>query len=129
MSAETIAKALGRRQVGCGRIARCPAYDDQNPSLSIRDANGKALVRCHAGCDLESLIACLRLFGLWSGNEPLLLECSAQRVLATRQWTPDETARTRIAIAVGESAKSADGSLVGIYFASLARLAREAAHA
>ena len=51
MKAETIAKALGGRKIGQGWTARCPAHDDRDPSLSIRDAGGKVLVRCHAGCD------------------------------------------------------------------------------
>ena len=52
MNAETIAKALGGRKAGGGWMARCPAHDDREPSLSIRDAgDGKVLVRCHAGCD------------------------------------------------------------------------------
>jgi putative DNA primase/helicase len=37
--------------------ARCPAHDDQNPSLSIRDVDGKVLVRCHAGCEQAHVIA------------------------------------------------------------------------
>ena len=58
MTAETIAKALGGRKAGGGWMARCPAHDDRKPSLSIRDADdGKVLVRCHAGCDQERVIA------------------------------------------------------------------------
>ena len=61
MTAETIAKALGGRKAGGGWTARCPAHDDRTPSLSIRDADdGKVLVRCHAGCDQERVIAALR---------------------------------------------------------------------
>jgi hypothetical protein len=60
MTAETIAKALGGRKVGQGWTARCPAHDDREPSLSIRDADGKVLVRCHAGCDQRDVIAALR---------------------------------------------------------------------
>jgi len=41
MNAETIARALGGRKVGAGWTARCPAHDDWNPSLSIRDVEGK----------------------------------------------------------------------------------------
>lgn len=60
MKAETIAKALGGRKAGGGWMARCPAHDDREPSLSIRDAdNGKVLVRCHAGCDQRDVIAAL----------------------------------------------------------------------
>ena len=61
MTAETIAKALGGRKAGSGWTARCPAHDDRTPSLSIRDADDdKVLVRCHAGCDQERVIAALR---------------------------------------------------------------------
>jgi putative DNA primase/helicase len=67
MTAETIAKALGGRKAGGGWTASCPAHDDQNPSLSIRDADdGKVLVRCHAGCDQEQVIATLRSLDLWT---------------------------------------------------------------
>ena len=67
MTAETVATALGGRRVGGGRKASCPAHDDQTPSLSIRDAdNGKVLVRRHAGCDQEQVIATLRSLDLWT---------------------------------------------------------------
>jgi putative DNA primase/helicase len=46
-----------------------PAHDDHKPSLSIRDADGgKVLVRCHAGCEQEQVIAALRSRGLWTEN-------------------------------------------------------------
>ena len=71
MKAETIAAALGGRKVGSGWAARCPAHDDHAPSLSIRDAgDGKALVRCHAGCGQEQVISVLRSRGLWTSNGP-----------------------------------------------------------
>src|SRR5260370_27954879 len=31
-------------------MARCPAHDDRNPSLSINQRDGKWLLHCHAGC-------------------------------------------------------------------------------
>lgn len=45
MTAETIARALGGHKVGQGWTARCPAHDDREPSLSIRDADGRVLMR------------------------------------------------------------------------------------
>jgi hypothetical protein len=52
MTAEGIAKALGGRRAGDGWMARCPAHDDREPSLSIRQGeDGKVLVRCDAGCE------------------------------------------------------------------------------
>ena len=72
MTAETIAKALGGRKAGGGWTARCPAHDDRTPSLSICDVDDtKVLVRCHAGCDQERVIAALRTCGLWVDNGPM----------------------------------------------------------
>ena len=34
MTAEDVAKALDGRKVGGGWMARCPAHDDREPSLS-----------------------------------------------------------------------------------------------
>ena len=66
MTPETIARALAGRRAGNGWTARCPAHDDRSPSLSIRNADGKVLVCCHAGCDQERVIAALRTRGLWT---------------------------------------------------------------
>jgi putative DNA primase/helicase len=65
MSAETIAKALGGRRAGSCWMARCPAHEDREPSLSIRDRGGTVLLHCHAGCDQRRLIGVLRARGLW----------------------------------------------------------------
>ena len=40
MTAQAIAKALGGRKVGAAWMARCPAHDDREPSLSIRQGKG-----------------------------------------------------------------------------------------
>lgn len=43
-------------------MARCPAHDDKNPSLSIREGNeGRALLKCHAGCAYEDILAAMGL--------------------------------------------------------------------
>lgn len=42
--------------------ACCPAHDDRDPSLSIREADdGKVLLHCWAGCDTESITAAIGL--------------------------------------------------------------------
>ncbi len=65
MTAETIVKALGGRKAGGGWSARCPAHDDRTPSLSLHDSgDGEVLVRCHAGCDRNEVIAHLKASGL-----------------------------------------------------------------
>lgn len=49
------------RKVGDGGIALCPFHDDHNPSLSIKEENGKLLAYCHGPCGdvFERLIATL----------------------------------------------------------------------
>ena len=42
--------------------ARCPAHDDSNPSLSLREAeDGKVLIICHAGCATPDIMDALGL--------------------------------------------------------------------
>jgi putative DNA primase/helicase len=45
-----------------GYTGKCPAHEDDHDSLSI-DAgeDGRALLKCFAGCDLENILAALRL--------------------------------------------------------------------
>jgi hypothetical protein len=45
---------------GSEYCARCPAHDDHDPSLSLREADdGRVLVHCHAGCSSESIVGAL----------------------------------------------------------------------
>lgn len=48
----------GVRQTGlCRYIARCPAHDDQRPSLSVRDLDdGRILIHCFAGCETSDVL-------------------------------------------------------------------------
>src|SRR3712207_2983249 len=40
----------------------CPAHDDIEPSLSIKEANdGRVLLHCHAGCATEDIVEALSL--------------------------------------------------------------------
>ena len=42
--------------------ACCPAHDDRDPSLSVREAeDGKVLLHCWTGCDTESIAAAIGL--------------------------------------------------------------------
>jgi putative DNA primase/helicase len=69
MSAASIANHLHGKKSGSGWIARCPAHDDRNPSLSLREADGKILVHCHAGCEQRAVVAALKSRGLWPERE------------------------------------------------------------
>ena len=43
-------------------MARCPGHDDHRPSLSLAESSdGKALLKCHAGCSTEEIVAPLGL--------------------------------------------------------------------
>jgi hypothetical protein len=119
MTAETIAKALGGRKAGSGWAARCPAHDDRTPSLSIRDAeDNKVLVRCHAGCDQERVIAALRGRGLWAEKGPRSPSRVARRTHVEHKPDQDDTRRSEIALAIWQSAQPAQGTPVETYLAA-----------
>lgn len=44
-----------------GYRALCPAHDDNEPSLSLRQEDDKVLLNCHAGCDTEEIVNALGL--------------------------------------------------------------------
>jgi putative DNA primase/helicase len=47
-------------------MCKCPAHDDRHPSLHVSAGpNGKPLVKCHAGCPQEAVIAALKQRGAW----------------------------------------------------------------
>lgn len=52
----------GVRRSGAGFSARCPAHEDRHASLSVSEGeDGRALIRCHAGCSAEDVCAALGL--------------------------------------------------------------------
>jgi hypothetical protein len=45
------------KPVGRGWLATCPVHDDQEPSLSVSEADdGKVLIKCFAGCPTEAVL-------------------------------------------------------------------------
>ena len=118
MTAETMARALGGRKVGQGWTARCPAHDDREPSLSIRDSDGKVLVRCHAGCDQRDVIAALKERGLWDGKERSTLRNSRRRKVSPPRPDQHQAERSAVALSIWQSAIPADGTAAEAYLAS-----------
>ena len=50
------------RRSGKGWIGKCPAHNDENPSLSIHEGDdGRILLKCHAGCSNERVVERMRL--------------------------------------------------------------------
>jgi putative DNA primase/helicase len=120
MHAEFIAKALGGFRAGASWMARCPAHDDRTPSLSIREADGKVLVRCHAGCEQEQVIAALRARGLWTQRVLRSRSHShhAAPPIIERQSDRDDARRTKVALALWQSTIPAHGTVVETYLRS-----------
>jgi hypothetical protein len=57
-----LAKLPDAKQTGKGWSARCPAHEDRRASLSIGEgADGRAMVKCHAGCKADAICAALGL--------------------------------------------------------------------
>lgn len=52
----------GVHRSGDKATARCPAHDDRTPSLSVKaEDDGRILLKCHAGCLTEEVLAALGL--------------------------------------------------------------------
>ena len=57
-----LSKLPDARRCGAGWSARCPAHDDRRASLSVSDGDdGRALVKCHAGCTFDAIVSALGL--------------------------------------------------------------------
>lgn len=53
---ELLDKLEGLKQTGPDRwLARCPAHDDNNPSLRLKDTGDRLLVYCFAGCTFRDI--------------------------------------------------------------------------
>lgn len=57
-----LVERLHAKRSGKGWIAKCPVHEDHKPSLSLDEgADGRALLKCHAGCSTDDVIAALGL--------------------------------------------------------------------
>lgn len=64
-NAQSITNALRGVWHGHYGSARCPAHDDQLPSLSITNGHdGRLLLTCYVGCSFREIIQALRRIGL-----------------------------------------------------------------
>ena len=117
MSAEALAAALGARRVGAGWMAKCPAHEDNTPSLAIREGrHGTALVRCHAGCDQADVIAALRGLGVWRRRPGLRVVTRPQK--SRRTTTGDNRQFATSALKIWDNAQPAVGTLAETYLRS-----------
>src|SRR5258705_267491 len=57
-----LGKLDGVKKTTAGWMARCPAHDDRNASLGIREGDDeRVLINCHAGCATESVLTAIGL--------------------------------------------------------------------
>src|SRR5262245_5871296 len=61
---DILARLVGVSRCSNGWTARCPAHEDRHNSLSISHRDGRWLVKCHAGCRWEEIVAALGLDGV-----------------------------------------------------------------
>ena len=67
-----LAEHFNAKRIGKGWMAKCPAHDDRKPSLSIDEGgNGRVLLKCHSGCELDAILAAAGLTkrALFPGHE------------------------------------------------------------
>jgi putative DNA primase/helicase len=88
MDTHRIVRALRAHKSGAGWVARCPAHNDQNPSLSVSEtSNGRLLVHCHAGCSQAAVVRVLTDMGLWADSK---LRVSRKHVVAEYNYCDEE---------------------------------------
>jgi putative DNA primase/helicase len=111
-----IAAALKARRAGRHQwLARCPAHDDRNPSLSISvSRDGRTLVHCHAGCAQDQVIAALKDRGLWNSPD----DHPRIQIVTKPVDHDDDKARTQAAMSIWNSTIPARNTLVDVYLRS-----------
>jgi 5S rRNA maturation endonuclease (ribonuclease M5) len=67
------------------KSGRCPAHEDRNASLSIRLLPDKTLLKCHAMCSLDAILAAADLTEADLFNQPLP---QSERRGSDDQWMP-----------------------------------------
>ena len=90
---ERIARQLGgARKNGGGWDCRCPAHDDQEPSLSLSvGEDGRLLWCCHTGCDQAAVLDGLKKRGVLMNGDAREAEPKAAkgRIVATYDYTDE----------------------------------------
>lgn len=86
-------KLGGVKKTNSGWIARCPAHEDNNPSLSVSEGDeGRILFHCHAGCSFASVLNSLDLTAkdLFNRVQPSLKTSSQGQEVARYTYTDEE---------------------------------------
>ena len=66
-------EGMGRqvKQQGGYWMAQCPAHDDSNPSMQIKDkGDGTASIECYAGCDFVAILKAVGFYATGGNKTP-----------------------------------------------------------
>lgn len=67
---ELCERLSAERKSGDEWVCKCPAHEDSNPSLWLRESDsGKILLHCFGGCSQADVIAALVRMELWDGEK------------------------------------------------------------
>jgi hypothetical protein len=83
---DVISRLQQVKRSGTGYMARCPAHEDKDPSLSVDSGtDGRVLINCHAGCSPDAIVRALGL-----ELRDLFTDESGNGQGRGRRWTKDE---------------------------------------
>ena len=99
---QNVVSQLNARRLREGEYrARCPVHQGKsNTSLSIKDAGDRVLIHCHAGCNLDDILAALgmksarELFGSVQSKPDPVLTRQRDALAGLRKWREDTLVRT-----------------------------------
>jgi hypothetical protein len=114
--AKRITEALHGRWNGHSGLARCPAHDDRNPSLSLSDgAAGRLLAKCITGCSFESVLNALRGLGIIEGTGRQPMTDPAELARYQAELHKEAEKKERQALAVWREAQPITGTVAETY--------------
>ena len=87
---EVLSRLENARKSGSGYIARCPAHDDKNASLSVAEGEaGRIMFKCHAGCTAEAVVSALGFTMRDMMGETARQSSAGKRIKATYDYTDE----------------------------------------
>jgi hypothetical protein len=117
-AAAALARGLGGRRSDNGWVARCPAHDDRDPSLSIGEGvDGRLLLCCFAGCSWSEIRHALAAKSLW-GEAYLPCSARASKISHDRSPRVREPDKFGFLKRVWRNTTPAQGTVVKIYLRS-----------
>ena len=96
----------GIKRSGRGYVARCPAHNDQSPSLSVTESDdGRALIHCFAGCSVADVVAAigLELKDLFPASNLTPIQRAVIATSRQRQKYLDILRQERTAVQIGRN--------------------------